>query len=179
MTLSILPAVLRIPSRATVFVKRNKPPTPRVLSTSNSCEIVMSLAEKKAKFMSSPHFAVLGASKDERKVGTKILKWYQERSKDIVPVHPKEAELEGLATIKSLHELKDPNHTSVSVVTPAKVTIEVLKAAKELNIPAVWCQPGTTDETCETFIRENGMDEKVIFCGPCVLVVGDNILASL
>lgn len=33
----------------------------------------------------------------------------------------KEAELEGLATIKSLYELKEPTHTSVSVVTPAKV----------------------------------------------------------
>jgi len=34
----------------------------------------------------------------------------------------KETELEGLATIKSLHELEDPIHTSVSVVTPAKVS---------------------------------------------------------
>jgi len=139
----------------------------------------MSLTQKKATFMSSPHFAVLGASKDEHKVGTKILKWYQKRSKDVVPVHPKEVEIEGLATIKSLYELKDPTHTSVSVVTPAKVTLEVLKAAKELNVPAVWCQPGTTDETCETFIKEKEMSEKVIFGGPCVLVIGDEILASL
>ncbi|KAF9788586.1 NAD-P-binding protein [Thelephora terrestris] len=139
----------------------------------------MPLAETKAAFMSSPHFAVVGASKDENKVGTKVLKWYQKRSRDVVPVHPKEAELEGLTTIKSLHELKDPSHTSVSVITPAKVTIEVLKAAKQLNVPAVWCQPGTTDEACETFIKENQMSEKVIFGGPCVLVVGDSILASL
>jgi len=139
----------------------------------------MPLAETKAAFMSSAHFAVLGASKDEQKVGTKVLKWYQKRSKDVVPVHPKEAELQGLATIKSLHELKDPSHTAVSVVTPAKVTIEVLKAAKELNVPAVWCQPGTTDEACEAFIKENGMSEKVILGGPCVLVMGDDLLASL
>jgi len=32
----------------------------------------MSLAETKATFMSSPHFAVLGASKDQTKVGTKV-----------------------------------------------------------------------------------------------------------
>jgi len=139
----------------------------------------MPFAETKVVFMSSPHFAVLGASKDENKFGTKILKWYQKRSKDVVPVHPKEAELGGLATIKSLHELKDPSHTSVSVVTPAKITIDVLKAAKELNVPAVWCQPGTTDDACERFIRENEMSERVIFGGPCVLVMGDSILASL
>ena len=32
----------------------------------------MSLAEIKATFMSSPYFAVVGASKDEGKVGTKV-----------------------------------------------------------------------------------------------------------
>ena len=32
----------------------------------------MSLAETRATFMSSPHFAVLGASKDQTKVGTKV-----------------------------------------------------------------------------------------------------------
>lgn len=36
-------------------------------------------------------------------------------------VEQKEKELEGLATIDSLHKLSDPSHTSVSVVTPAKV----------------------------------------------------------
>ena len=55
----------------------------------------------------------------------------------------------------------------------------MLKAAKELNVPAVWCQPGTTDETCEKFIKENEMSGKVILGGPCVLVMGDDILASL
>jgi len=133
----------------------------------------------KAAFMSSPHFAVIGASKDQSKFGTKVLKWYQVRNKDVVPVHPKEAELEGLVTIKSLYELKDPIHTSVSVVTPAKVTLDVLRAAKELNVPAVWCQPGATDEACETYIKDNEMSEKVILGGPCVLIMGDQILASL
>jgi len=51
--------------------------------------------------------------------------------------------------------------------------------ANELNVPVVWCQPGTTDDACETYINENGMSEKVIFGGPCVLVEGDEILASL
>lgn len=60
-----------------------------------------------------------------------------------------------------------------------QVTLDVLKAAKALNVPAVWCQPGTTDDACETYIRENEMSEKVIFGGPCVLVMGDDILASL
>ena len=55
----------------------------------------------------------------------------------------------------------------------------MLKAAKELGVPAVWCQPGTTDDECDAYIKENKMGEKVISGGPCVLVMGDAILSSL
>ena len=46
--------------------------TPRALSTFTVQETIMPLAETKATFLSSPHFAVLGASKDNNKVGTKV-----------------------------------------------------------------------------------------------------------
>lgn len=72
-----------------------------------------------------------------------------------------------------------PSSTTLGLIVDAQVTLDILKAAKELNVPAVWCQPGTTDDACETYIKENGMSEKVIFGGPCVLVEGGNILASL
>ena len=61
----------------------------------------------------------------------------------------------------------------------AQVTLGVLKAAKELNVPAVWCQPGTVDDECEAYIKDNDMSERVISGGPCVLVMGDAILSSL
>lgn len=44
--------------------------------------------ELKRAFFSQPHFAVVGASKDATKFGTKLLKWYQERKLDVTPVHP-------------------------------------------------------------------------------------------
>jgi len=72
-----------------------------------------------------------------------------------------------------------PFDATLDLIVNAQVTLGVLEAAKELNVPAVWCQPGTTDEACETYIKDNGMSEKVIFGGPCVLVMGDKILASL
>lgn len=36
-------------------------------------------------------------------------------------VKQKEAELEGLGTVKSIEELASPSTTSISIVTPAKV----------------------------------------------------------
>ena len=39
-------------------------------------------------FITSPQFAVVGASKDESKFGTKVLRWYLERNKLVTPIHP-------------------------------------------------------------------------------------------
>jgi len=47
-------------------------PALHALSTLNVYEVVMTLAEIKRAFMSSPHFAVLGASKNQSKFGTKV-----------------------------------------------------------------------------------------------------------
>ncbi|THH23207.1 hypothetical protein EUX98_g7967 [Antrodiella citrinella] len=130
-------------------------------------------------FLSSPKFAVVGASKDQSKFGTKVLKWYQGRDKNVTPVHPKEDELEGVATIRALSDLPNPAETSVSIITPAKITLGLLEQAKALSIPALWLQPGAEDPAVIKFIQDNGLSEKVIYGGPCILVEGDGIIKSL
>ncbi|TCD64840.1 hypothetical protein EIP91_003588 [Steccherinum ochraceum] len=136
-------------------------------------------AEVKRLFLSSPHFAVVGASKDQSKFGTKVLKWYQARDKDVKPVHPKEDELEGLATIRALADLPEPTKTSVSIITPGKITLGLLEQAKALSIPALWLQPGAEDSSVIQYITDNGLENKVIYGGPCILVEGDDIIKSL
>lgn len=48
-----------------------------------------------------------------------------------------------------------------------------------LGIPALWLQPGADDETIVQYIQDNGLADKVIYGGPCVLVEGGAILESL
>lgn len=133
----------------------------------------------KKEFLSSPNFAIVGASKDQSKFGTKILKWYQTQKLNVIPVHPREAELEGIATVPALKELPSPSTTSVSIVTPAKVSLDLLKEAKELDIPALWLQPGAEDEAVTSFIKENGLEDRIIYGGSCLLVEGEGIRRSL
>ncbi|EPQ57146.1 NAD P-binding protein [Gloeophyllum trabeum ATCC 11539] len=133
----------------------------------------------KRTFLSQPQFAVVGASKDQSKWGTKVLKWYKDRGKRVTPVHPREPELEDLPTVKSLSDLSVPQETAVSVITAPPITIGLLKEAKALSIPALWLQPGTHDDTVVSFIRDNNMEDKVIYGGPCILVEGDGILKSM
>ncbi|PPQ87483.1 hypothetical protein CVT25_008219 [Psilocybe cyanescens] len=133
----------------------------------------------KKTFLAAPYFAVVGASKDTTKYGTRILKWYQARTFNVTPVHPKEKELEGLSTITAIGELPSPKETSVSIITPPKVTLGILKQAKDIDIPALWLQPGAEDAEVIEYIKENGLSDRVIYGGPCLLVEGDDIARSL
>ncbi|KAF8684237.1 CoA binding domain [Rhizoctonia solani] len=146
----------------------SQPPDPRIFNMS-----------AQTLFFKSSQFAVVGASKDQTKFGTKILKWYQNRDLTVTPVHPKEDELEGVKTVKNLAGLKSPTATSVSIVTPPKVTLAVLKEGKELGVPAFWIQPGAEDDAVRAFVTKEGLTEKVVIGGPCVLVNGDGIRQSL
>lgn len=137
------------------------------------------LAQKQKAFLSSPQYAVVGASKDQTKFGTKVLKWYQAHNKTVTPIHPKEESLEGLGTLKSIAELPSPTTTSVSIITPPSITLKVLKEAKELGIPALWLQPGAEDEEVKLYVEEAGIKDKVILGGPCILVDGASVLRSL
>ncbi|KAF9818137.1 hypothetical protein IEO21_02979 [Rhodonia placenta] len=135
--------------------------------------------EAKTVFLRAPQFAVVGASKDQTKYGTKVLQWYLARDKTVTPVHPKEDELEGVKAVRALADLPDPSHTSVSIITNPKITLGLLEQAKALDIPSVWLQPGAEDETVIQFIKENGLEDRAIYGGPCVLVEGDGILKSV
>jgi len=137
------------------------------------------IIEIQRNFLRAPKFAVVGASKNQSKFGTKVLKWYLARSKPVVPVHPGEAVLEGVRTVPTLAELTEPARTSVHIITPPKVTLGILSQAKALSVPTLWLQPGAEDEEVVRFIRENGMDKMVIYGGPCILEEGDDILKTM
>ena len=101
-----------------------------------------------------------------------------------------------MSTIKSITELDFPTQTSVSIVTPpavghsnvwvmtvliiisSQVTLSILRSAKDLSIPALWLQPGAEDATVVDFVKTNGLEGRVIYGGPCILVQGDHLLRN-
>ncbi|KAI4866829.1 NAD(P)-binding protein [Hypoxylon rubiginosum] len=148
-------------------------------------------------FFNSPQFAVVGASTNPAKFGHKVFTWYHAHSLPVTPINPASASIEtpfGVhPTVKSLADLPDPEHTSLSVITPAPVTLNVLREAKKLGIPAVWLQPGTWDEAVIKYARggedeadEEGGYEGAVVAGDggdghggwCVLVDGERGLKA-
>ncbi|KAJ8655192.1 hypothetical protein O0I10_009060 [Lichtheimia ornata] len=128
------------------------------------------------RFIKSPHFAVVGASTDRSKYGNRVLRWYQDFGLPVTPVNHKEKQVENLASIASIDELENPTETALSIITPPKVTLQVLKRAKELGISKLWLQPGAEDKAVLDFARDAGLD--IIAGGPCILVSGPSLLTQ-
>lgn len=60
-----------------------------------------------------------------------------------------------------------------------QITLGILEQAKSLSIPALWLQPGAEDAAVVEYIKENGLSDRVIYGGPCILVQGDDVVRSL
>ena len=118
-------------------------------------------------FLAGDVYAVVGASKDRAKYGNKVLRCYQQNSRTVHPVHPKETEIEGLACHANLGSVPGPVH-GISIITPPKITEAVVEDAAKNGIRHVWMQPGA--ESPEAIQKAKDLGLSVIAGGPCLLV---------
>lgn len=86
-------------------------------------------------------------------------------------------------TVSSPSALPSPRETSLSIITPPSITLNILREAKEAGIPAVWLQPGSFDDEGLKFAKQEfvagiGGEGGVGGEGWCVLVDGDDALRS-
>jgi predicted CoA-binding protein len=120
------------------------------------------------KFFDSPAFGVVGASTVREKYGNKVLRCYLQHGRKAVPVNPREKQIEGIPCAASVDALP-AEVKSLSVITPPKVTEEVVEAAIKMGIRNVWMQPGA--ESAKAIARCEQAGVNVIGDGSCVLVV--------
>lgn len=80
--------------------------------------------------------------------------------------------------MNSIHELQKPDQTALSIITPPKVTLQVLQDARKLGIQNIWIQPGGEDKEVINYVKENAGDLNVILGGPCILVDGPSLLRN-
>lgn len=128
----------------------------------------MTIDERIAQFLAAEAFAVAGASTNRAKYGNKVLRCYQQNGKTVVPINPRADAIEGIPCVASVADLP-PEVASLSIITPPKITEEVVKAAIAKGIKNVWMQPGAESRTAVDQCLENGVN--VIADGSCLLVV--------
>jgi len=128
----------------------------------------MSIEKKIEQFFASPVFAVVGASTNRDKYGNKVLRCFQQNERTVIPVHPKEKQIEAVDCVASVAALP-ADVQSISVITPPQITEKVVAQAAAKGIKNIWMQPGAESPAAVQYCEEQGLN--VIADGSCVLVV--------
>jgi uncharacterized protein len=85
--------------------------------------------------------AVIGASSDRQKYGNKALRAFRDRGYTVIPINPKESEVEGEKAYASVLEVPGGVDMATFYVGPA-VGMRVLEDVVKKGIPEVWFNPG-------------------------------------
>ena len=119
-------------------------------------------------FLAGQHYAVAGASRHRHKYGNKVVRCLLQKGREVSPINPHADRIEGLRAYSDLSEIPTPVH-GVCIITPPRVTLQILEQAAELGIQRLWLQPGAENqEVLETADR---LGLSCIDSGPCLLVV--------
>jgi predicted CoA-binding protein len=127
----------------------------------------MSSQEQIKTFLAGKRFAVVGASTDREKYGNKVLRVYQQNQIEAVPVNPTADEVEGLKAYPDLPSIPG-DIDGISIITPPRVTEQVVNQALALGIKNIWMQPGAESKAAIDSAMHAGAN--VIAGGPCILV---------
>jgi predicted CoA-binding protein len=119
-------------------------------------------------FFDATAYGVVGASANRDKYGNKVLRCYLQNGYRVIPVNPKEKEIEGISCVASVEDLPD-DVKSISVITPPAVTEQVVEMAARKGIENIWMQPGAQSPKAVELCRRNNIN--VIADGSCILVV--------
>ncbi|MRR34066.1 CoA-binding protein [bacterium] len=128
----------------------------------------MNAPERIDMFLDVKAYGVVGASANRDKYGNKVLRCYLQNGYRAIPVNPREQEIEGVPCVATVMDLPD-DVESISVITPPRVTDEVVEMAIRKGIKHVWMQPGAESPAAVARCRESGIN--VIADGSCLLVV--------
>ena len=128
----------------------------------------MTIEKQIEQFLLSPVFAVIGASINRDKYGNKVLRCYQQNDRPVIPVNPKEKQIEGINCVASVADLP-AEVESISVITPPEITKKIVKQAAAKGIKNIWMQPGAESRAAVQYCKEQGIN--IIADGSCLLVV--------
>jgi predicted CoA-binding protein len=114
--------------------------------------------------------AVIGASNDRRKFGNRAVRAFRRQGYTVVPINPKEAEVEGLKAYASVLDVAGPIDMATFYVPP-HIGEEIIGEVASKQIPEVWLNPGA--ESDELIARAKALHlQPIVACS--IIGVGEN-----
>jgi hypothetical protein len=88
--------------------------------------------------------AVIGASSDRSKFGNKAVRAFLHHGDTVVPINPREPEVEGLKSYPSVLDVPGPIDMATFYVPP-RVGLAILDDVAKKGIKEAWFNPGADD----------------------------------
>jgi acyl-CoA synthetase (NDP forming) len=86
--------------------------------------------------------AVIGASSDRSKYGNRAVRAYRSEGWRVYPVHPREAEIEGLKVFSSVGAIPEAVDRATVYLSPPR-TLQILDDLAAKGVPEVFLNPGS------------------------------------
>jgi len=106
--------------------------------------------------------AVIGASGNRRKFGNRAVRAFVNGGYTVVPINPRETEIEGLQAYKSVLDVPGPIDMA-SFYVPPEVGEQVMDEVARKGIPEVWLNPGAESRRLIEHARELRI-EPIVAC---------------
>jgi predicted CoA-binding protein len=114
--------------------------------------------------------AVIGASSDRRKFGNRALRAFHRQGYTVVPIHLREAQVEGLPAYRSVLDFPGSIDMATFYIPPAAGEKVIGEVARK-GIREVWLNPGAESDTLIALARSHQI-EPIIACS--ILGIGEN-----
>jgi predicted CoA-binding protein len=114
--------------------------------------------------------AVIGASPDRAKFGNKAVRAFANQGYTVVPIHPREEQIEGWKAYKSVLDVPGTIDMATMYLAPA-IGMRVVEEVAQKGIPEVWLNPGADSPELVERARALGL-RTVVACS--ILGVGEN-----
>ncbi|WVQ96618.1 hypothetical protein IAU59_003723 [Kwoniella sp. CBS 9459] len=148
-----------------------------------------SVNETMKHFLAAEKFAVIGrVLSDRSRWDNKVLRWYQAREYPVTairPDNPSAEPVEGLELVTNPLSIPDMSHTSISIIYHPVHSLPILKSLfpqpprPDKEPHGVWFQPGADDESIWAYVKQRGIENKVVGKGACVLRDGQAVLDAI
>jgi predicted CoA-binding protein len=114
--------------------------------------------------------AVIGASSNRNKFGNRAVRAFLQQGYTVIPINPKEAEVEGLKTYRSVMDVPGAIDMA-SFYVPPEIGFRVIDEVARKGIPEVWLNPGADSD--ELIARAKSLNiQPIVACS--VVAIGQN-----
>jgi predicted CoA-binding protein len=114
--------------------------------------------------------AVIGASSNRDKFGNKALRAFEKRGYTVIPINPREPEVEGHRTYPSVLDVPGPIDLA-TVYVPPRTGLRIIEELAKKGVDEVWLNPGADGFEVVTRARELGLRTRQL-CS--ILAIGES-----